>query len=157
MADIAESRIHGLDGVVEKMRSLAPRLQRNGLRKAARKAMNIVRDAAREKARAVDDPETPEKIWKNIITQESAKEGRREGGVVMKVGVRGGASRNQHSKGASGNPGGDTRHWRYLEFGTKYSPAKPFMRPALPENVAKVTDRFVSELSSEIDRAVGGR
>ena len=153
MADIAESRIHGLDGVVEKMRSLAPRLQRNGLRKAARKAMNIVRDAAREKARAVDDPETPEKIWKNIITQESAKEGRREGGVVMKVGVRGGASRNQHSKDASGNPGGDTRHWRYLE----YSPAKPFMRPALPENVAKVTDRFVSELSSEIDRAVGGR
>ena len=105
MADIAESRIHGLDGVVEKMRSLAPRLQRNGLRKAARKAMNIVRDAAREKARAVDDPETPEKIWKNIITQESAKEGRREGGVVMKVGVRGGASRNQHSKDASGKPG----------------------------------------------------
>ncbi|MBN0524054.1 HK97 gp10 family phage protein, partial [Pseudomonas aeruginosa] len=98
----------GLEGVLEKLRTLGPRLQKNGLRKAARRAMNIVRDAARERARLVDDPETPEKIWKNIITQESAKQGRREGGVVMKVGVRGGAGRNQYSKDASVNPGGDT-------------------------------------------------
>lgn len=80
MADGVEFNITGLEGVLEKLRTLGPRLQKNGLRKAARRAMNIVRDAAREKARLVDDPETPEKIWKNIITQESAKQGRREGG-----------------------------------------------------------------------------
>ncbi|HBN9495033.1 TPA: HK97 gp10 family phage protein [Pseudomonas aeruginosa] len=157
MADGVEFSITGLEGVLEKLRTLGPRLQKNGLRKAARRAMNIVRDAAREKARLVDDPETPEIIWKNIITQESAKQGRREGGVVMKVGVRGGAGRNQYSKDASGNPGGDTRHWRYLEFGTKYSPAKPFMRPALSQNIEPVTEKFISELDGEIDKALRGR
>lgn len=80
MADGVEFNITGLEGVLEKLRTLGPRLQKNGLRKASRRAMNIVRDAARERARLVDDPETPEKIWKNIITQESAKQGRREGG-----------------------------------------------------------------------------
>ncbi|MDF5883754.1 HK97-gp10 family putative phage morphogenesis protein [Pseudomonas aeruginosa] len=78
-------------------------------------------------------------------------------GVVMKVGVRGGAGRNQYSKDASGNPGGDTRHWRYLEFGTKYSPAKPFMRPALSQNIEPVTEKFISELDGEIDKALRGR
>ena len=133
------------------MVGLAPKLRRSGLRKAARQAMNIVRDDAKARARALDDPETTEKVWKNIITQESARQGRREGGVVMKVGVRGGASSNQHSRDASGNPGGDTRHWRYLEFGTKHNPPAPFMRPAFSTNVNAVTERFVQVFGQEID------
>ncbi|MFL1495502.1 MULTISPECIES: HK97-gp10 family putative phage morphogenesis protein [Pseudomonas] len=154
MADEIRFNLQGLDGVVQKMRGLAPKLQRSGLRKAARRAMNIVRDAARDAAKAIDDPETKEKIWKNIITQEATKQSRREGGVVMRVGVRGGAGANQHSKDASGNPGGDTRHWRYIEFGTQFTPAAPFMRPAFANNIDPVTSRFASELMSEIDTAL---
>lgn len=151
---MAEFRLQGVDGVVSKMRGLAPKLQRSGLKKAARRAMNIVRDSAKAKAKSLDDPETAEKIWKNIVTQDSPKEGTQVGGVVMRVGVRGGAGSNQHSKSASGNPGGDTRHWRYIEFGTEHNPAAPFMRPALSENVGPVTDRFATELNSEIDAAL---
>ncbi len=154
MADDIQFNLQGLDGVVQKMRGLAPKLQRSGLRKAARRAMNIVRDAAREAAKAIDDPETKEKIWKNIITQEATKQSRREGGVVMRVGVRGGASSNKHSKEASGNPGGDTRHWRHIEIGNQFIPAAPFMRPALANNIDPVTNRFASELVSEIDIAL---
>lgn len=156
MADQIGFRIQGIVGTVERMRGLAPKLQRSGLRKAARRAMNIVRDAARAKAKAIDDPETAAKIWKNIATQDSPKEGAQVGGVVMRVGVRGGAGSNQYSKDASGNPGGDTRHWRYIEFGTEHNPAAPFMRPALSENIDPVVERFATELNSEIDLALRG-
>ncbi|MCO7575348.1 MULTISPECIES: HK97-gp10 family putative phage morphogenesis protein [Pseudomonas chlororaphis group] len=153
MADQITARLQGLKPVTDKMLGLAPKLRRKGLRKAARQAMNIVRDDAKSRAKAIDDPETAEKIWKNIVTQESGKQGRREGGVVMKVGIRGGAGANQHSKDASGNPGGDTRHWRYIEFGTQYTPPAPFMRPSFSQNLGAVTDRFVSVFSLEIDAA----
>jgi len=154
MADQISVRLQGLKAATDKMTALAPKLRRGALRKAARQAMNIVRDDAKARARALDDPETAEKVWKNIITQESARQGRREGGVVMKVGVRGGASSNQHSQDASGNPGGDTRHWRYLEFGTKHNPPAPFMRPAFSTNVNAVTERFVQVFGQEIDAAL---
>lgn len=154
MADGISARLQGLKAATDKMVGLAPKLRRSGLRKAARQAMNIVRDDAKARARALDDPETAEKVWKNIVTQESARQGWREGGVVMKVGIRGGASSNQHSKDASGNPGGDTRHWRYLEFGTQYTPPAPFMRPAFSTNVNAVTERFVQVFGQEIDAAL---
>lgn len=147
--------IQGLNGVVDKMRALSPRLKKKGLRKAARVAMNIVRDAAKANAKAIDDPATREKVFRNIITQESSKQSKREGGVVMRVGVRGGAGSNQHSKDASGNPGGDTRHWRYIEFGAEHTPAAPFMRPAFSSSVQAVTDRFVTVLNSEINALLG--
>lgn len=156
MASQTSVNMRGLDGVVQKMKTLPVKLQRSGLRKAARRAMNIVRDAAKANAKALDDPKTVEKVWKNIATQESAKRSRQEGGVVMRVGVRGGAGSNQHSKEAAGNPGGDTRHWRYIEFGTEHTPAAPFMRPAFQSNVQNVTDKFASELMKEIDAALGG-
>lgn len=154
MADEISARMLGLAPVTRKMLGLAPKLRRKGLRKAARQAMNIVRDDAKSRAKALDDPETAEKIWKNIVTQESGKQSRREGGVVMKVGIRGGAGSNQHSKDASGNPGGDTRHWRYIEFGTQHTPPAPFMRPSFSQNLGAVTDRFISVLSQEIDAAL---
>ncbi|EKT4528875.1 HK97 gp10 family phage protein [Pseudomonas putida] len=154
MADEISARLQGVKAATDKMVGLTPKLRRSGLRKAARQAMNIVRDDARARAKALDDPDTAEKIFRNIITQESGRQGRREGGVVMKVGVRGGASSNQHSKDASGNPGGDTRHWRYLEFGTKHNPPAPFMRPAFSTNVNAVTERFVQVFGREIDAAL---
>lgn len=156
MADGMRFDIQGLNGVVNKMRTLGPRLRKKGLRKAARAAMSIVRDAAKANAKAIDDPATREKVFRNIITQEATKQSRREGGVVMRVGVRGGASSNQHSTDASGNPGGDTRHWRYIEFGTEHIGGQPFMRPAFSNNVGAVTDRFVSTLNAEINALLGG-
>jgi hypothetical protein len=62
-----EVEITGLDDVVNRLQRLAnPRRTKSIARKAARQAMNIVRDAARNNAKAIDDPETSEKIWKNI-------------------------------------------------------------------------------------------
>ena len=142
MADGMHFNIQGLNGVVGKMRTLGPRLRKKGLRKAARAAMNIVRDAAKANAKAIDDPQTREKVFRNIITQEATKQSRREGGVVMRVGVRGGAGSNQHSIDASGNPGGDTWYWRLLEFGTSTMAARAPMRKAMAAQAMGAYDAF---------------
>lgn len=152
------TRIHveGLDEISRKLKMLSDQKKAKSLtRKAARRAMNVVRDAARENAKAIDDPETQARIFKNIVTQS----GRLYGGydVVMRVGVRGGASSNQHSEDISGLSGGDTRHWRYIEFGTEHIPAVPFMRPALFNNMQKVLNTFSDEFNIELSKALSER
>lgn len=166
---VDQFEIQGADEVMRKLRELTPRLQKKELRAAARKSMNIVRDAARAKARQVDDPATAENIAKNIVTQESARRSRAVGGVVMRVGVRGGAKQYANTRenarkgragksyatgGSKGNPGGDTWYWRLVEFGRNGARAQPFMRPAMNENTEAVTQRFATELSAGIDRVV---
>lgn len=144
-----EFNIEGLDEVQEKLKRLGnPRLMKNAARRSARKAMAIVRDAARSGAKAIDDPQTSEKIWKNIAT--AAGKTRNPNEVVMRVGVRGGASFSNHNP--PNTSGGDTRHWRWLEFGSVHNPPTPFMRPALQNNIQAVTNSFAENLNKEIDK-----
>lgn len=141
MADQFE--INGAAELLKRMREFTPRLQRRGARRAARRAMTIVRDSARANARAIDDPNTRKQIWKQIAIAESSRQSKLEGGVVMRVGVRGGAR-----KGSS-----DVYHWRFVELGTEKMRARPFLRPALESNVSAVVDRLTSELSKALDEA----
>lgn len=145
----AEFKIEGLESVQEKLKRLGnPRLIKNAARRSMRKDMAIVRDAARANAKALDDPETAEKIWKNIAI--AAGKTRNPSEVVMRVGVRGGASfSNPNPPNTSG---GDTRHWRWLEFGSVHNPPTPFMRPALQNNIQAVTNSFAENFNKEIDK-----
>ena len=144
-----EFNIEGLDEVQEKLKRLGnPRLMKNAARRSMRKAMAIVRDAARSGAKSIDDPQTSEKIWKNIAI--AAGKTRNPNEVVMRVGVRGGASfSNPNPPNTSG---GDTRHWRWLEFGSVHNPPTPFMRPALQNNIQSVTNSFAENFNKEIDK-----
>lgn len=143
---MAEFKIEGLDPVLAKMKGLTPALKKKALRSAGTKAMRIVRDAARRGAAALDDPKSPSNIAKAIVTRYDSKASRREGGSVTKVGVMGGA------RPQKGNQ--DTGHWRLVEFGSVNNPARPFMRPALANNVQKVTDTLVQSLNSDIDKII---
>ena len=144
-----EFNIEGLDEVQEKLKRLGnPRLMKNAARRSARKAMAIVRDAARSGAKAIDDPQTSEKIWKNIAI--AAGKTRNPNEVVMRVGVRGGASfSNPNPPNTSG---GDTRHWRWVELGSVHNTPTPFMRPALQNNIQAVTNSFAENFNKEIDK-----
>lgn len=144
-----EVNIEGLDEVQERLKRLGnPRLMKNAARRSMRKAMAIVRDAARSGAKGIDDPETAEKIWKNIAIAAGKTQNPSE--VVMRVGVRGGASFS--NKNPPNTPGGDTRHWRWLEFGSVHNPPTPFMRPALQNNIHAVTNSFAENFNKEIDK-----
>lgn len=144
-----EFNIEGLDEVQEKLKRLGnPRLMKNAARRSMRKAMAIVRDAARSGAKNIDDPETSEKIWKNIAI--AAGKTRNPNEVVMRVGVRGGASfSNPNPPNTSG---GDTRHWRFIEFPSVNNPGTPFMRRALQNNIQAVTNSFAENFNKEIDK-----
>lgn len=145
--------IHGLPDFREKMRRIGSEKEvKKFVRKASRQAMNIVRDAARNNAKAIDDPETVEKIHKNITVQ--AGKVRDRNSIKMRVGIKGGAGQNQYSISTAGLSGGDTRHWRFIEFGTSTIPAVPFMRPALANNVEAVIGRFSQSFMQQLDEAI---
>lgn len=150
MTDRVEFRIEGLDSALANMRTLGPKLRQKGLRRAVSRGARIVRRAAVANAKRVDDPETPSAIWKNIAMAYSARESKREKGVVYRVGVRGGARVSD----VPGGRGGVTFHWRFLELGTSEMQAKPFMRQALSQNVERVTDEVVTTLDKELGKLV---
>ncbi|MCH7357527.1 HK97 gp10 family phage protein [Acinetobacter sp. NIPH 1958] len=148
-----EFDITGLDDVVNRLQRLAnPRKTKSISRKAARQAMNIVRDAARLNARAIDDPDTREKIWKNIKVSPGKTRNKNE--IRMRVGVDGGAAMNANSdrQALAAKSGGNTTYWRFLELGTSKMPATPFMRPALATNIQQVTNKFVEVFNAELDK-----
>lgn len=144
-----EVQIHGIDELNRKLKLLtSSKAAKRIARKAARQAMNIVRDAARVNAKTIDDPETVDKIWKNIAV--SGGKTRNQNEIVMRVGVRGGASFS--NKNPPKVSGGDTRHWRWIEYGSAHNVAIPFMRPALNNNIQEVTNKFSSVFEAELDK-----
>ncbi|NWK74157.1 HK97 gp10 family phage protein [Acinetobacter sp. SwsAc6] len=150
--------IEGMDEIQQKIKRLGnQKFTRNAATRAARKAMRIVRDAARNGAKSIDNPETSERIWKNISIASSKSKDKSV--VRMRVGVRGGAAVNAKSNRAklAALPGGETVHWRHIELGNSHHAAQPFMRPALANNIQQVTNSFSKNFSEELDKELAKR
>ena len=65
------------------------------------------------------------------------------------------ATKSTRKRGSvEAGPGGDTRHWAYLEFGTEKAAARPFFQRSLSENAQAATDTFISQMSVAIDKAL---
>jgi HK97 gp10 family phage protein len=156
---MADFEIKGLAPVLAKLKALSGKPAKKAIRAALRKGANIVKASAQTRARQFDDPATPENIAKAITVGSKKTKGDEIG---MRVGVKGGAkqyannakNRRDGKAGKQYETGGNVFYWRFLEFGTQNMPAQPFMRPALAENVPKVTVTFVSELDKAIDKIV---
>lgn len=145
-----ETRIEGVDELTRKLKLLPQRIGTNAMRRALRKGANIIRDGARNNAKRVDDPETREQIWKNIAVYGGGKKRERQvGGVMMRVGVRGGA---KPTRGDNGTPGGNTTHWRFIEMGTSQARAQPFLRPAAAEKAGAAISAITKDMNVQIDR-----
>lgn len=166
MAD--SSALTGMNEVLKKFETLQRKAQRRYAQRAGRAAMAIVRDAARENAKAIDDPETRANISKNITLRTGKI--RDKNIINIRVGIQGGASfgdgkttvlTNKQLKGfvgpmpenskTIGLPGGDSRHWRFIEFGTKEIAPVPFMRPALYNNIEPVTKQFCQTFTELVE------
>ncbi|AZC06192.1 hypothetical protein DKE44_010225 [Acinetobacter nosocomialis] len=157
------TQIHGLEPALRKMRAIGnEKTVKRIARKAMRQAMNIARDEARQKVKRLDDPTTPEKIWKEIVVQNGRS--RNKNTLVMRVGVRGGAripytnnaqNRRAGRVGQTYQADGRVFYWRFLELGTSKQPATPFLRPALYENIEQITDKFVQVFNFELSVVLG--
>lgn len=135
MADDIEFSLGNWTPITNKMKNLPPNLQKRGLRRATRKAMNIVRDEARRNA-PVKSGLTKRSIITVVTTSKNA--------VTAKVGVRGGGKKR----------GNNPFWWRFNELGTVKQKAKPFLGPALPAKLTEVTNKMATETSKEIDELI---
>lgn len=154
MADQVQFSMTGLGPLLSKLESISQETKFKGGRFAMRKAAQIVRDAAKVNAQAIDDPATATNIAANIVERFSPKRFKANGDIMFRVGVLGGAGGNLPSTALDSLPGKDSRHWRYKEFGTEKMPAEPFMRRALEENISAATNEFVEQYEKVIDRAI---
>lgn len=141
----------GLESLLAKLESITYDVKRKGGRYALRKAAGVVERALKENAKTVDDPKTAADISKNVAVRFSSRTFKNTGNLRFRVGILGGAAR---AKLQTGLAGGDTRHFRDLEFGTEKMAAKPFMRRALEGNIGAATKEFISQYERAIDRAI---
>lgn len=156
-----------MTGVAElkaKLQAMSYETRKKGGRSALRRAAMVAVVAAQQRAQNLDDPRTSEVISKNIALRWNGRLNKMTGDLGFRIGVLGG-SRDYSAYGelttkkGSSNPGGDTFHWRFVEFGTERTAAKPFMRPAVEGNLQEMTDVFISNYTKAIDRAIarGGK
>ena len=169
MADGVEYSLTGMDALIGKLDTVKHDVKYKGGRFALRKAAQLLRDKAKANARQLDDPATAQSIEKNIAERWNGGIFRRTGDLGFRVGVRGGARQygdtganrragrvgdTYETDGSSANPGGDTFYWRFLELGTSRQRAKPFLRPAMENNVDAITNEFLRQYEKALDRAI---
>lgn len=144
--------IHGLDALHEKFKAITYDVKYKGGRFALRKAAQVVRDAAKQNALQLNDPATGRSIAANITEKWNGRVYKANGDLAFRVGVQGGAvvPKDNDDQGANG----PTPHWRLLEFGTEKMAARPFMRPAMENNIDRVVTTFVAQYGKALDRAI---
>lgn len=153
MADFSV-KMNGIDELSKKLEGLRYDVQKKGGRFALRKAAQVIRDAARQGARRVDDSATGRSIAANITEKWNGRLNRQTGDLGFRVGVSQGAVLPKRGEKPDESASGPTPHWRLLEFGTEKMRAKPFMVPAMEENAQKATDVFIDQFGRAIDRAL---
>lgn len=163
MADGVEVRLTGLAELQRSMKTATKEMRDTAANAGARKAARHVAMEAYKGAQRIDDPESRADISQNIWQGGTKfpgvkKVGKRFTGsdaVKYRVGVAGGAGGNRKKNDPHFNalPGGDTRHWRFWEFGSENTQARPFLRPALQQNRGAVMSAFVTEFKKGLQRA----
>lgn len=153
MADDVRFDIQGLDALSEKIKAVSATVRQKRGRAALRKAGMLVVKAAAAAIQLTDDPATQRSIARNVAIQWNNRRFRSTGDLAFRIGVRGGAVIPKGQDVPDGVKAA-TPHWRFIEFGTKTSVAKPFLRPALSQNIDPVTRAFVDGLEKAIDTAI---
>lgn len=124
-----ETTVTGLPDLKRALADLVPGLRRRVLRNALAAGARVVRDDAKQRAPVLQPTlrapyRTPGTVKKAIVVRTS-KVARRRGDVGVFVNVR------PALKGARGAKSKtDPFYWRFLEFGTRFMAARPFLQPA---------------------------
>lgn len=153
MSDGIQFSISDPDKALKKIKAFPDAMKLKGARFAMRKAANLVADEARKGAQSIDNKETDSHISENIAVRFSNRTFKNSGNIMFRVGVMGGANLTK-KESSLGLPGKGTQHWRINEFGTSKMPARPFMRPALEQNIGKATAEFSANLNRWIGRNI---
>lgn len=143
----------GIDELVKNLENVSYDMKRKTGRSALRKAAMVVVNAAKQNVAGHDDPATGRKISDNINLRWNGKLFKSTGDIGFRIGVLKGARLPKDNNATTGQ-GTATPHWRLLELGTKVAIAKPFLRPALEQNVAAVTKVFLDTYAANLTKAI---
>ncbi len=132
--------LHGLGEALRSLEALAPRMQKNALRGMVAKMAADVRDDARARVQ-----KNTGNLRSNIVSKR--RRGKRHVSradvIVREEGTR------YNKKNAF--------YWRFIEYGTRFKSARPFLRPALDkfeQNIDQIAARY---LRGRIDKDLKAR
>lgn len=149
-------RIEGLDNLKRKLAEVPKAMRKRVLRNALAAGAREVRDVAKRNApvltlgTSLKAPYRKPGTVKQAIRVRTSKADRRAGDVGVFVNVRPAKAGQRGAK----NPN-DPFYWRFLEFGTKKMPARPFLQratSALPKALTIFQER-VAKWINETDRS----
>ena len=141
MADGVTVRVTGMKELAAKLQSFGPKLARNGLRAAVSAGAEVIRKDVQARA-PVDEGTLRRAVYKKQIREESNNTKQ-----TFYVGVRSGKKYQKKKQ--------DAWYWRFLEFGTKYIAARPFVRPAFESKKNEAVERMKEKLAERIKKIAG--
>lgn len=153
--------VHGLDGVLERMRSLPPAIvsKRGGMvAPALRKGGVVIQKEAQSNVRAVTrDTEaagyvSTDVLAKAIVVRRDPNPQR--SGAAERYRVLIARGRKYGDRVNKGKPLTAVMTGRWLELGTEDQPAEPWLTPAYMSTRQRALDTVVTELGKGLQRAI---
>jgi HK97 gp10 family phage protein len=139
MADGMTMRVHGLVELERTMKELGPKLARNALRSAVNAGAQVIKKEAQGLA-PIDTGRLAQKAI--YVTRSRSDSG--PGKETYLVGVRQGRREQQKDR--------DAFYWKFVEFGTKFVHARPFLRPAFENKKVEAVARMTEKLKKALER-----
>lgn len=140
--------VSGLRQLGEAMRGLSEDMRTKVARQAVAAGASVVRKAARDKA-----PVDSGNLKASLIMKRIRETNLTEEYIVT---PRKGKTRDgKAAKRGQGKLGKDAYYARFVEFGTVKVPARPFIRPALEDNVQRATQAIADRLAARIKKVTG--
>lgn len=143
-------KIDGLKELDEALKQLPMKLQQRYLRKSVAVGAKLIRDAVRLKA-----PIDTGKLKRNIIfvrSRRGSAPGRETYSIMVRTKKKKFAdtklNRRLNRVGRDYVVEGDAYYWKFIEFGTKNQPARPFMRQAFQQSQAAAIAAVQKELEA---------
>lgn len=132
-------KVEGLADLQEKLKELGDELtQQKKLRSAARKAFKPVLEAAKSKVPVATGVLRDSIVIASVSPKES----------VAAVGLK-------IKKTKTDDPRQDASwRWHFIEMGTRFKAARPFLRPALDGNAQAVVSGLTGILQKQIQKAI---
>ena len=151
MSDGFTIKIEGMAELVDVLRTVTPRLRKRAILNSLRAAGRLIRDIAAADRRADANTANPVSQYRRhgtvaaAIAVRTSRVAAAAGDIGVFINVR-----PLKTGGGAHNPN-DPFYWRFLEFGTKFAAARPFLQPAAL-HLADALTVFEEKLSVQVQK-----
>ena len=145
MANFVSMKVEGADLIAKRLKRLDRDLRVKAYSRALSKATDVILKSARKKV----------PVGRRNITH-GATPGTLKRSLTKRVRVNYRIHRAEVGWRQGRDEKDDAFYGHMVEYGTRYTTAQPFMRPALDENEDKVVEAYKNEIQKQLDKAESG-